>query len=575
MGGGDDRYRMFVADSGLQWQGPAYLPTDCPPELRVEMACERILNDFVYPFVNSGTDALVFRVDAGNQFLCYDTRVGEPVTAIQSRLEKDYGLTPRSAGGPEYVSFPHALGWWRLAENFRLFQEHGFDPWTTIIEAAHRQGIEVFLELQMNRADPAIHYLDGSGVPGSRFALEHSEYLLGYDCHRTDLSGTEAGAYRPMYQSPAPDGDTHSKPETAFCQRLDFGHKEVRELRLATIEELCRRYEIDGLELNFCFDPHFFRKDQVDGARIMSEFMSSAKARMAKIGTERGRSIRLLARFFVHKGLEFLHHQVGLDVTRWIDDKSVDILAPVGSTTAVEHVGGVADCVTAARGTDCQVLGCFSEIMSDQFTQIRPSTEMLQAANSLYRSAGVDGLHVWWPRYQSVSSDFQQPEDYSLLRDLKSSSSCARFDKHHLLFDQLPQRLEEGQQYAVELEVGDDLESAYAQGAIEKIILVIGLRHFTANDDVVFSCNGNTIPPEDFIEPDFPLIWYCVGRLEISLQEGSLKQGKNEIGIRVNRHVPDAEGMTLDVDDPRRPDQLIFTNLELIIKYGEAKANGR
>ena len=337
---------------------------------------------------------------------------------------------------------------------------------------------------------------------------------------------------------------------------------------------MCKRYEIDGLEINFCFDPHFFKEDQADGARIMSQFMSAAKAVMNRIGTERGRSMRLLARFFAHKGLEFLRGQVGLDVASWIAEKSVDILAPVGSTTATEHVSGVVDCVTAARGTDCQVLGCFSEIMSDQFTQIRPSAEMLQAANSLYRNAAVDGLHVWWPRSQRVSSDFQQPQDYSLLRDLKSSFTCAKSDKHYLLLDQLPQRLDEGNQYAVELEVGDDLGSAYVQGAVEKMILVIGLRHLTADDDVVFSCNGKTIPPKDFIEPDFPLIWYCVGRLEISLREGSLKQGTNEVGIRVNRHVPDAAGMTLDADDPRRPNQLIFTNLELIIKYREANALG-
>ena len=575
MGGGDDRYRLFVADSGLQWHGPAYLTTDCPPEMRVEKARERILNDFAYPFVASEADALIFRIDAGNQFLCYDTEVGESVTEIQARLEREYGLTPSSAGGPEYVSFPHALGWWRLAENFKRFEEYGFDPWMTIIGEAHRNRLEVFLELQINRADVAIHYLDGSNVPASSFALEHSEYLLGYECHRTDLSGTGSEKYRAMYQSPAPDGDAHSKPETAFCPRLDFGRQEVRALRLATIEELCRRYEIDGLEINFCFDPHFFRKDQVGGDQIMSEFLATAKTSMDRIGRERGRNIRLMARFFAHKGLEFLRRHVGLDVSSWIAEKSVDILAPVGSATATEHLRGVVECVTAARGTDCQVLGCFSEIMSDQFTQIRPSSEMLQAANSLYRHAGVDGLHVWWPRHQSGSSDFQQQEDYSLLRDLKSGSTCARFDKHYLLFDQLPQRLEEGNQYAVELEVGDDLQSAYAQGVIEKMILVIGLRHFTAGDDVVFSCNGKTIPPEDFIEPDFPLIWYCVGRLELVLKEGSLKQGKNEVGIQVNRHVPDAEGMTLDADDPRRPDQLILTNLELIIKYREANVTGR
>ena len=567
MNGSDASYQLFVADSGTHWLGPCYLSAGTPADLRVEQGRDRILDDFVFPFVGTGVDALVFRVDAGNQFLCYDTEAGEPVTGIQPRLEREYGLTPRPAGGGEYVSFLHALGWWRLAENFKLFKAHGFDPWAAIIEAAHQKGFQVFLELQINQSDAAIHHLDGSGLPASRFLLEHPEYLLGYECHRTDLN-PGAEAYRGIYHAPAPDGDTHSRPETAFCARLDFGREEVRRYRLAVVEELCARYELDGLQINLCADPHFFKRDEVDtGRELMTRFAADLKAATRRIGENRGRPIRLLYRFFAHQGLEMLRDQVGLDVARWIREGSADLVAPVGSIAANEHVAAVEECVRAARGADCQVLGCISEIMSDQFTQIRPSTEMLQAANLLYRQAGASGLHVWWPRQQSAGRDFQRPQDFSLLRELKSAAACARCDKHYLLCDQLPLSIEEGREYALHLRVADDLQAAAGSGRLEEVVLVIGLRHFTQEDQVRFFLNGEEISRQDFVEPDYPAIWYRVGRLEALLTRFEVKQGMNEFRVKVERHVPDPDGMTLPPDDPRRPDVLALTNLELIVVH--------
>ena len=559
----EESYQIFVADSGSQWLGPCYLAEDTPVGLRVEQTADQILNDFVLPFVGTGADVLVFRIDAGNQFLCYDTSVGEPVTDIQPRLECEYGLTPRRAGGGEYVSFANALGWWRLAENFRLFKKHSFDPWAVIIEAAHHKGLQVFFEIQLNQADTAIHYMDGTGLPISRFVLDHPEYLLGYDCHRTDLTPAIEG-YRAIYQAPAPDGDTHSKPETAFCKRLDFGRDEVRQYRLAVIEELCQRYHLDGLQINFCSDPHFFKRGGVDvGREQMTQFLDEVKKITDRIGERRSRPMRSLARFFAHRGLEKLRDEVGLDVVDWIGKGVVDILVPVASCTTNEHASRVKECVDVARDSDCQVLGGISDVMSDQYSQIRPSTEMLQATNQLYRQAGVSGLHIWWPRERLGARDFQRPQDFSLLADLKSAAVSARFDKHYLLGEQLPISLKEHDVRVMQLFVGDDV----ADLCVEKAILVMGLRHFTQKDRVTFSLNGAKISWDDFIEPDFPSIWYKVGRLEALLNTYELRAGSNEIALRVDRHIPDPDGMTLPVDDPRRPDDLMLTNMELIITY--------
>ena len=152
-----------------------------------------------------------------------------------------------------------------------------------------------------------------------------------------------------------------------------------------------------------------------------------------------------------------------------------------------------------------------------------------------------------------------------MLADLKSAEASARCDKHYLLCDQLPLALEEGREYALLLRVADDLEAEAKSGRLEKVILVIGLRHFTAEDQVRFALNGEEISRQDFVEPDFPAIWYRVGRLEALLTRFGVKQGVNEIGVKVERHVPDPEGMTLPPDDPRRPDVLLLTNLELIV----------
>ena len=559
------RFDLFVADTGLQWYGPCYVPGDCPASLRAEIARDRILDDFVHPFVGSGVDALVLRIAQGNQFLCYDSEVGEPVVSIQRRIEREYGLSPRSAGGPEYVSFPHSLGLWRLAENFRLFSEIGFDPWEVIIERARDKGMQVFLDLQINPAYPARHYLDGSEMPAGRFLLEHEEWLLGHECHRVD-TGVGEGAYRAIYDAPAPDGDAHARPETAFCARLDFGREEVRDYRLAVIDEISRRYAPDGIQIDFCADPHFFRQGKTEeGRALLSGFMARAK-QLLRDGERLGRPARLLARLFAHQGLEYLRRDVGMDVAAWIADGSVDVLVPVVSTTTGEHADRVRECVEAASGSSCRVLVGVSEIMSDQFTKVRPSTEMLQAANLTYRRAGVDGLQVSWPRSQKAALDYQRPDDFDVLAELKSSAVAERADKHYVWRDQLPLTLVAGRDYDVKLTIGDDV--AAGRGAIGTILLVIGLRHFTADDEVSFRCNGRDIPWDRFVEPDYPSVWYRVGRLEALLTDGDwLRRGDNELGVRVHRHVPDPEGMELPASYPKRPDHLVLMNLELIITY--------
>ena len=560
-------FRIFAADTGMQWFGPGYVPRDCPHSLRVEVARDRILDDFVHPFVGFGVDALVLRIAQGNQFLCYDTEVGESVTAVGSILEREYGLTPRGAGGPEYVSFPHALGLWRLAENFRLLGEIGFDPWEAIIDRAHDREIQVFLDLQINPADPAGNYLDGSGMPASRFLLEHEEWLLGYDCHRVD-TGVGAGSYRAVYDAPAPDGDSHARPETAFCPRLDFGRREVRDYRLAVIDEISRRYDLDGIQIDFCSDPHFFKQGETgEGRELLSGFMSRAR-QILKDNEQPGREARLLARLFAHRGLDYLRDQVGMDVAAWMADGSVDILVPVVSATTAEHAACVRECVEAAAGSNCQVLAGVSEVFSDQFTKVRPTTEMLQASNLTYRRAGVDGLQISWPRSQKSVLDYQRPDDFELLGELKDASTVERADKHYVWRDQLPLALPEGGAHLVGMTLGDDVEAGLRAGAVETVLLVIGLRHFTAGDEVSFFCNGREIPWDCFVKPDYPSIWYRVGRLEAVLTGGNwLRRGDNVLGVRVRRHVPDAEGMELPPDHPKRPDHLVLMNLELIVKY--------
>ena len=55
-----------------------------------------------------------------------------------------------------------------------------------------------------------------------------------------------------------PNKDAH--PLGLYVTAQDFSHPQVRDRKFEIVKEVCRRYDIDGVDLNFIRHPMFFSR---------------------------------------------------------------------------------------------------------------------------------------------------------------------------------------------------------------------------------------------------------------------------------------------------------------------------
>ena len=163
----------------------------------------------------------------------------------------------------------------------------GGDPVKETLEACRRNGKAFFISYRMNDH----HYVaDKTWPTHNAFWREHPQYWL---------------------------GDTEDSPYTFsdHCRLLNYLIPEVREYYFAIIQELCTRYDVDGLELDFQRFPKFFHKAKTEeGRRVMTGFVARIRALADKVGRERGKFLPLCVRV---PETPALCEAAGLDVLDW------------------------------------------------------------------------------------------------------------------------------------------------------------------------------------------------------------------------------------------------------------------
>ena len=195
--------------------------------------------------IGTPVDTLSYGLGMGQTFL-YDSHVGTKF-------------------GENAVEHNSGLVWWRAAENFKLALEAGYDPLKVVVDRAHEKGIQVLGSLRINDGgSPEI----GSNYSVGRLKYENPEVMIGEE-----------------------DPDS---PHVATC--LDFARQDVREERLAVIEEVCDRYGADGIEIDQ-YVRAFFKPSEVrQNTPLLTEFMRSVREtlgphrRQARRAPVRGRA---------------------------------------------------------------------------------------------------------------------------------------------------------------------------------------------------------------------------------------------------------------------------------------------
>ncbi len=165
-----------------------------------------------------------------------------------------------------------------------LTNRAGVDPFAVCVKRCRQKGISPWMSVRMNDT----HYVNDP-TRSSTFWQKHPELRRN--------SGN--GGY-------------------------DFARLEVRQYYLALLEELLRRYDCDGIELDWMRFPSHFRPGHEDqGQQHLNDFMRRAKQLAEKAAKLRGHPVKIAARIpaVPQAGLAR-----GMDGVQWVRQGLADIL---------------------------------------------------------------------------------------------------------------------------------------------------------------------------------------------------------------------------------------------------------
>ena len=488
--------RLYLNSDG----GSGALYANGPP-ITPDQVC-RVVNEL------EGTQVDVFIQCASyGTYVLYDTKVGEV-----------YGRGMAEFENPNFR---------RLAHNVLGLLERGTDPLEIWAARTRELGMEFWASLRMN--DIHKDWVERWPSKRGRWERERPHVAIGKDV---------PDRYVSVYGR-------------NFSYAFDYARQEVRDLKFGLVEEICRDYDVDGIELDFLSHPMYFKKGREEaGVPIMTGFVRRMRNRLEEIGRQKGRRLTLMVRVLPTLGL---NREIGFDVMTWIREELVDMVAPA-TRGYLDMTPDLSSFVEAARGTRVQVVGGISDLYVTDYTGSktgRASPEMMRAAAQSFWGQGVSGLHLFnfdthtsgIQRHSAVDSlidtsrhPLLSPEERQMLMEIGDPELISRKDKHYFITRdmaartpeeggemQLPVDLTEGQEENFRLFVGDDVEAARRDGVLESLSLVVGLSGYSRwDDDLRMELNGRGLRGG-------------MGSRELRFVNAPVRQGLNEMTIRLGR----------------------------------------
>ena len=388
----------------------------------------------------------------------------------------------------------------------------GHDPVAMALEFCHANGIPYLPSIRMND----IH--DSMNTPGnwnrwSVWKREHLEYLMGQP------------------------GDYQKHPNwsiKAWWSAKNFEVAEVRDRQFRVLEEMCRNYDLDGLELDFLRSPIFFpptfdmKPVEPKHSEIMNNFVRRVRKMTEHTARERGRPVLLAVRvpMSVQRSLA-----IGLDVQTWFEEDLADILVVGGGYVPMAMTQSVQAMVEFARPFDVPVYACISA----SGMQEKNGWDSVEA----YRGAAMNIFHAGAGVYlfnfpygllpngkaHQYSVRNTSPKQAQLYDELGSVATLKGRDKVYgidyiiepqfggstrpglVVPDRLPLTLKPGGTVTAKLPVGEDIEANAPKGKTAHARLRLRLSRAGLTDDLTVRFNGQTLSrvPADPSASDVPV----------------------------------------------------------------------
>jgi hypothetical protein len=387
----------------------------------------------------------------------------------------------------DFEKYPGIRRW---ARNVDAMLEAGEDPLEIWSRRSREAGMQFWPSLRMND----IHKDWSERWPSFRSQWERSN-------PQVRLGSAVPDRYRHQ-------ANRSPQPSHGYSWAMDYALEEVRDRKLAIIEEVCTNYDVDGFEMDFLSNPYYFKKgEEARGMPLMNDFVRRVRVRLDKIGETKGRKLTLLARIL--PSLE-LNEKIGLDVAAWIREGWVDMIAPA-TRGYLDVSADLTPFVELARGTGVEISGGLSDLYVRDYTgqkSGRASIEMLRGAAAAAWQAGVTSLHLFNYDCHATGKGkpgvLFSPDEIQALKEIGDPSVIARKDKHYYVTRemggltpeaggemQLPTEMVRGDTRELRFLVGDDVTAAREDGVLESTSLLVSLEGYDRwDDDLRVRLNG-------------------------------------------------------------------------------------
>ncbi len=335
-----------------------------------------------------------------------------------------------------YPMEEHYRWWYSKYGNYPKMAIHeyilkGGDPLAVFTERCRQHGLVPFISMRMNDG----HHLENVNTPNntagahciSKFYAEHPEYRIGENLKSWDKR-------------------VHN-----------WAIKEVRDYKFAFVEEICKKYDIDGFELDFMRHPNLFRTDETtfeQRKNIMTEFIRNVRKVLdetAKKGQRRSLCVRIPAYIS-------MYDKLGIDLAEWVD-AGVDMINASASYFTV-HMTDLPEIVNRAKGASVYLEMCHTTMTGksvakgyDAMTFKRTTKEQYYTAAHLAYSRGAAGVSafnfVYYREHgKGERGPFNEPP-FEIFRHLDDPRWLANQPQHYVLTKafrtpNMPQKLTAG-----------------------------------------------------------------------------------------------------------------------------------
>ena len=401
-----------------------------------------------------------------------------------SKVQPLFGQPAHGLVAPGGERYPH------YALNARKLIEAGNCPLKLVVDFAHAHRIEAFASIRMND----VH---DSFVPGIQtiWKREHPEYLV-----KTD-------GKPPVYP--------------LYVTAQDYTHQAVRDRKVEVIEDIGRRYDVDGFELDYIRHPVLFSSVMQGGSAsdaevaIMTSFMTRIRRLSDELAGRRKRPILLAARV---PDTFAASRKIGLDVENWLKRDLVDILIIGGGYSPFSLE--LDKVLKAAHRRGVPVYPCLNSGPLTDFTSRPDLHPAARAVAGNWHRAGADGVYLWnlgtvftYDRGQVFEQ--KRAHYFACLKDIGLPRTLARRDKlftvdgpvfaPYVLVSTpapLPVSVTADRSVRVPLKVADDVRAAARSGLLRRIELELvfaGQSPASTADRLSVELNGRRLRRRDLI----------------------------------------------------------------------------